>query len=132
MAGWGKALMVQAKENQNVEIVLSEAEQLREQRDRFLAFAFAASDLLLEVGDDSLIRYAVGATNQLLGGSPQEVVGQGWLDLFVEEDRPLLVSKIGNLAASSKAARFSSPLSLRCAVARAALAWGILATVMVQ
>ncbi|WP_193368917.1 EAL domain-containing protein [Pelagibius marinus] len=89
--------MVQAKEIRNVELVLSEAEQLREQRDRFLAFAFAASDLLLEVGDDSLIRYAVGATNQLLGGSPQEVVGQGWLDLFVEEDRPLLVSKIGNL-----------------------------------
>lgn len=94
--------MVQAKENRNVEIVLSEAEQLREQRDRFLAFAFAASDLLLEVGDDSLIRYAVGATNQLLGGSPQEVVGQGWLDLFVEEDRPLLVSKIGNLAAGKR------------------------------
>ncbi|MEO3427619.1 EAL domain-containing protein [Pelagibius sp. CAU 1746] len=90
--------MVQAKENRNVELVLSEAEQLREQRDRFLAFAFASSDLLLEVGDDSLIRYAVGATNQLLGGSPQEVVGQGWLDLFVEEDRPLLVAKIGNLA----------------------------------
>ncbi len=89
--------MVQPKENRNVDIVLSEAEQLREQRDRFLAFAFAGSDLLLEVGDDSLIRYAVGATNQLLGGSPQEVVGQGWLDLFVEEDRPLLVAKIGNL-----------------------------------
>lgn len=94
--------MVQPKENRDVEIVLSEAEQLREQRDRFLAFAFAASDLLLEVGDDSLIRYAVGATNQLLGGSPQEVVGQGWLDLFVEEDRPLLVSKIGNLAAGKR------------------------------
>lgn len=94
--------MVQTKENLNVDVVLSEAEQLREQRDRFLAFAFAGSDLLLEVGDDSLIRYAVGATNQLLGGSPQEVVGRGWLDLFVEEDRPLLVSKIGSLAAGKR------------------------------
>ena len=75
--------MVHAKETHNVDIVLSEAEQLREQRDRFLAFAFAASDLLLEIGDDSMIRYAVGATNQLLGGAPQEVVGKGWLDLFV-------------------------------------------------
>ena len=94
--------MVQAKETHEVDIVLSEAEQLREQRDRFLAFAFAASDLLLEIGDDSMIRYAVGATNQLLGGSPQDVVGRGWLDIFVEEDRPLLVSKVGNLAAGKR------------------------------
>lgn len=88
---------MQAKESREVDVVLSEAEQLREQRDRFLAFAFAASDLLLEIGDDSLIRYAVGATNQLLGGPPASVIGQGWLDLFVEEDRPLLVAKIGSL-----------------------------------
>jgi PAS domain-containing protein len=81
---------VQAKESREVDVVPSEAEQLREQRDRFLAFAFAASDLLLEIGDDSMIRYAVGATNQLLGGPPASVIGQGWLDLFVAEDRPLL------------------------------------------
>jgi len=89
--------MVQAKENREVDVVLSEAEQLREQRDRFLAFAFAASDLLLEIGDDSLIRYAVGATNQLLGGPPKAVIGQGWLEIFAEEDRSLLVAKIGAL-----------------------------------
>ena len=89
---------MQAKETQEVDIALTEAEQLREQRDRFLAFAFAASDLLLEVGDDSQIRYAVGATNQLLGGPPAAVIGRGWLDLFVEEDRGLLVAKIGDLA----------------------------------
>ncbi len=94
--------MVQAKESHEVDVVLSEAEQLREQRDRFLAFAFAASDLLLEVGDDSLIRYAVGATNQLLGGSPTEVIGRGWLDIFVETDRPLLVAKIGDLVAGKR------------------------------
>lgn len=90
--------MAQVKENHEVDVVLSEAEQLREQRDRFLAFAFAASDLLLEVGDDSLVRYAVGATGQLLGGTPQEIIGRGWLDLFHEDDRPLLVAKVGSLA----------------------------------
>jgi EAL domain-containing protein (putative c-di-GMP-specific phosphodiesterase class I) len=93
---------VQAKDTREVDLVLSEAEQLREQRDRFLAFAFAASDLLLEVGDDSLIRYAVGATNQLLGGPPASVIGRGWLDLFVEADRGLLVAKIGALAAGKR------------------------------
>jgi EAL domain-containing protein (putative c-di-GMP-specific phosphodiesterase class I) len=39
----------------------------------------------------------VGATNQLLGGPPASVIGQGWLDLFVEQDRSLLVAKIGSL-----------------------------------
>ena len=94
--------MAQANKDHEVDAVLSEAEQLREQRDRFLAFAFAASDLLLEVGDDSQIRYAVGATKQLLGGGPQEFIGKGWLDLFVEEDRKLLVAKVGDLAAGSR------------------------------
>lgn len=99
---WEGRSLVQAKEVRDVGIVLSEAEQLREQRDRFLAFAFASSDLLLEVGDDSLIRYAVGATNQLLGGPPASVIGQGWLELFAEEDRPLLVAKIGSLVAGKR------------------------------
>src|SRR3546814_7366330 len=96
-AGHGRAPKVQAKDSREVDIALTEAEQLREQRDRFLAFAFAASDLLLEIGDDSQIRYAVGATNQLLGGSPAAVIGRGWLDLFAAEDRPLLVAKAGEL-----------------------------------
>lgn len=88
---------MQAKDTRDADIVPTEAEQLREQRDRFLAFAFAGSDLLLEIGDDSQIRYAVGATNQLLGGPPGAVVGRGWLDLFAEEDRALLVAKVGEL-----------------------------------
>ncbi|HMA15708.1 MAG: hypothetical protein ACM35H_12405, partial [Bacteroidota bacterium] len=89
---------MRAKDSRDVDLVLTEAEQLREQRDRFLAFAFAASDLLLEIGDDSQIRYAVGATNQLLGGPPGTVIGRGWLDLFAAEDHPLLVAKVGELA----------------------------------
>jgi EAL domain-containing protein (putative c-di-GMP-specific phosphodiesterase class I) len=94
--------MVQAHKSPEIDVILSEAEQLREQRDRFLAFAFAASDLLLEIGDDSQIRYAIGATKQLLGGTPQQVIGQGWLDIFAEEDRQLLVAKVGDLSAGSR------------------------------
>lgn len=93
---------MRAKDPRDVEVALTEAEQLREQRDRFLAFAFAASDLLLEVGDDSQIRYAVGATNQLLGGPPASVIGRGWLDLFAAEDRALLVAKVGELSSGKR------------------------------
>lgn len=94
----GEMPKVPAKDPRDVEVGLTEAEQLRDQRDRFLAFAFAASDLLLEIGDDSQIRYAVGATNQLLGGPPATVVGRGWLDLFAADDRALLVAKVGELS----------------------------------
>ena len=89
---------MRARESREIDIVLTEAEQLREQRDRFLAFAFAASDLLLEIGDDSQVRYAVGATNQLLGAPPGAVIGRGWLELFAPEDRAVLVAKVGELS----------------------------------
>ena len=78
------------------------SEALRAQRDRFLAFAFAASDLLLEIDDDSLIRYALGATTQLIGGPAEDFIGTGWLDLFLPEDRPILVAKIGALSAGKR------------------------------
>src|SRR5690606_38115152 len=93
---------VRAKDSRDVDPVLTQAEQLREQRDRFLAFAFAASDLLLEIGDDSQIRYVVGATKQLLGGPPAAVIGRGWLELFAPEDHPLLVAKVGALASGKR------------------------------
>ncbi|WP_420346136.1 EAL domain-containing protein [Pelagibius sp.] len=94
--------MDQSKQKRDAEAAKPDSEPLRVQRDRFLAFAFAASDLLLEVGDDSLIRYALGATSQLLGRSPQEMIGLGWLDLFAPEDRPILVAKIGGLTAGKR------------------------------
>ena len=94
--------MGQPKEKRQAEFAGAEPDLLRAQRDRFLAFAFAASDLLLEIGDDSLIRYALGATTQLLGGPAEDFVGCGWLELFTEEDRTLLVAKIGGLNAGSR------------------------------
>ncbi|WP_299617582.1 EAL domain-containing protein [Pelagibius sp.] len=94
--------MAQVKEKREPEVSGGDVDLLREQRDRFLAFAFAASDLLLEIGDDSLIRYALGATNQLLGGTPQDVIGLGWLELFAPQERSLLVSKVGGLSAGKR------------------------------
>lgn len=94
--------MNEPKQKRQVEAPGPEPEALREQRDRFLAFAFAASDLLLEIGDDGLVRYALGATNQLIGIAPQDLIDKGWLELFVAADRPVLVSKIGNLASGKR------------------------------
>lgn len=62
-------------------------DQLRDERDRFVAFAFAAADLLLEVDSHYRIQYAAGATQALLGIDSVELIGTGALDLIAVQDR---------------------------------------------
>jgi EAL domain-containing protein (putative c-di-GMP-specific phosphodiesterase class I)/PAS domain-containing protein len=57
------------------------------ERERFVAFAFAAAELLLEVGGDGRIGFAAGATRARFGRSPEELVGTPALDLIGREDR---------------------------------------------
>jgi EAL domain-containing protein (putative c-di-GMP-specific phosphodiesterase class I)/GGDEF domain-containing protein len=63
---------------------------LKQERDRFVAFSFAAADLLFEVGSDGLIRYVYGAARALTGRDPAELVGQSWGVLFADHDRQLV------------------------------------------
>lgn len=63
-----------------------ESRQLGE-RERFVAFAFAAADLLLEVGADGRIGFAAGAARARFGCAPEELVGRPALDLIAREDR---------------------------------------------
>jgi EAL domain-containing protein (putative c-di-GMP-specific phosphodiesterase class I) len=57
------------------------------ERERFVAFAFAAADLLLEVGLDGRIRFAAGAARARLGCTPEELVGAAAVDLIAGPDR---------------------------------------------
>ena len=52
------------------------AEILRQDRDRFLGFAFAAADLLLELDGDLRIAWVGGAAHSLLGMDSAQVVGR--------------------------------------------------------
>ena len=66
-------------------------EQLREQRERFLSFSFAASDLLLEIDDQGNITYALGTIKEFTKKeTAEELVGQHWVELFVPKDRMVL------------------------------------------
>ncbi|MFP4098248.1 MAG: EAL domain-containing protein [Alphaproteobacteria bacterium] len=66
-------------------------EQLKKQRERFLSFAFAASDLLLEVDRSGKILYAIGAIKNFTGKeNAKSIKGQIWLDSFVQKDRMML------------------------------------------
>jgi len=56
-------------------------------RDRFLPFAFAAADLLVETGADGTIAWAAGAFASRFGRAAEEFLGQPVEDLVAPDDR---------------------------------------------
>ncbi len=58
------------------------------QKDRFLAFAFAAADLLIEVRPDGVITFAAGAFNARFGAPPDQFIGRHLRHLFAPADQP--------------------------------------------
>jgi EAL domain-containing protein (putative c-di-GMP-specific phosphodiesterase class I)/PAS domain-containing protein len=65
-------------------------ESLRRERDRFVALAFCAADLLLEIDAAGRITFAAGATQSLVGRPPEGLAGTPFLDLVAPVDRPLM------------------------------------------
>lgn len=66
-------------------------DKIKAQRDRFLAFSFASSDLFLEVAEDGMIAFAFGAAKSLTGIDHATLQGQDWLKLFSRRDHPALM-----------------------------------------
>lgn len=62
----------------------ADANSLRIERDRFVALAFCNADLLLELDDDGIIRFAAGAANVFLGVSAEELIGKPLRDYIAE------------------------------------------------
>jgi EAL domain-containing protein (putative c-di-GMP-specific phosphodiesterase class I) len=65
----------------------SMVEKLREQRDRFIAFAFAGADLLLELKDDQTVSYSAGAGESLYGLSDGALMGRDFGEFVYPRDR---------------------------------------------
>ncbi len=78
-------------------------------RDRFLAFAFAAADLLLEVSADGTVGFAAGAFNARFGRPPEHFVGQRLHGLFLPADQAALDLALATTALRGRLA----PLVLR-------------------
>ncbi|MFC3226915.1 EAL domain-containing protein [Marinibaculum pumilum] len=70
---------------------------LQAQRDRFLAFSFAAADLLLEVDSVDGIAYASGATMKLLGREATDLQGGSFLDTVAPTDRALVKAAVRDM-----------------------------------
>ena len=61
-------------------------ENLKTERDRFVALAFCSADLLVELDKAGVITFAAGATNVFTGRSPDELKGLRINDLVHESD----------------------------------------------
>jgi EAL domain-containing protein (putative c-di-GMP-specific phosphodiesterase class I) len=80
-------------------------------RERLLAFAFAPSDLLVEVDEDGLITFAAGAFPSRFGRAPAETLGTPVERLVAPEDRAALQAGLAHLALKGRL----RPVALRLA-----------------
>jgi EAL domain-containing protein (putative c-di-GMP-specific phosphodiesterase class I) len=70
---------------------------IKDERNRFLAFAFAAADLLIEVDAALRIRFAIGAADSLAGRSASALAGSDFLALFSPSDRAVINASVRRL-----------------------------------
>lgn len=89
---------------------------LRRERDRFLGFAFAAADALVELDAAGVVHYALGATLAVFGERSEDLLGRMLEDLAAAEDRGPLRAMLDAMAHGGRAA----PLRVRFATAGAA------------
>jgi len=87
------------------------AKDMRAERDRFVAFAFSAADLMLEVAEDGRIVYASGAAKQLLGGEPGDLAGRQLGPLIDDVDRHFLLNLLASLSIGGRI----EPVTIRLA-----------------
>ncbi len=81
------------------------------QKDRFLAFAFAASDLLVETALDGTIGFAAGAFQARLGQPSEGFSGRHLRHLFAPADQPSIELALSTIGLRGRLA----PLVLRLA-----------------
>jgi EAL domain-containing protein (putative c-di-GMP-specific phosphodiesterase class I) len=84
---------------------------VRSQRDRFVGFAFAAADLLVEVTADGRIAFVAGAAQHLYGSASENLIGASFYDLLVVADQAIARALVASLA---RGGRFV-PVTLRLA-----------------
>lgn len=67
----------------------------KEQRDKFLAFAFAGADLLIEADAKGVITFAAGAAKGFTGSTDTALTGKDFGEIFAPRDRGLVMTLRG-------------------------------------
>jgi EAL domain-containing protein (putative c-di-GMP-specific phosphodiesterase class I)/GGDEF domain-containing protein len=78
------------------------APDLRQERDRYVAFAFASADLLLELDADGQVREAMGASFTVCGRGAEKIVDRDLAELFIAPDRGVLSRLLARLPQESR------------------------------
>lgn len=84
--------------------------QLRQERDRFLAFAFCRADLLLELTAEHEIVFASGACRSVFGLSADDMTGHRLLDFVMEQDQPLVNATLAGMTGGAR----PEPINICC------------------
>jgi len=78
-------------------MVATITERLREDRDRFVGFAFANADLLLELDSDSRIQWAGGAVKSMLNLDADSLISRPLTKILTVHDSALLMAALREL-----------------------------------
>ncbi|MCK6419279.1 MAG: EAL domain-containing protein, partial [Alphaproteobacteria bacterium] len=79
------------------------SDDIKIQRDRFLAFAFASADLFIEVSIEGKVCFALGATKSLTGKDEKGIMGRSWLELFAVHEQARMQSFYENCKTGKRA-----------------------------
>ncbi|MDB5362366.1 MAG: putative rane protein YjcC [Rhodospirillales bacterium] len=85
--------------------------EIRADRDRFVAFAFAAADLLIELDAKRRIVFATGAAQSLIGVSAANLAGRHFIDLFPAAERGFATRVLDGLSDAERIEPVSIPLA---------------------
>ena len=77
-------------------------EPLKRERDRFVALAFCAADVLIEADAECEIVYAAGATVGVTGYSGDQLIGDSLLEIIAPDDRPILRELIRGMTVGNR------------------------------
>lgn len=81
---------------------MSKDNEIKSQRDRFLAFSFAAADFLIEIDPSGKITFSSGATKHLTGKADNNLLQTDYRELFMPNDNSLLTTMQGSAQAGVK------------------------------
>jgi EAL domain-containing protein (putative c-di-GMP-specific phosphodiesterase class I)/GGDEF domain-containing protein len=77
-------------------------ESLRRERDRFVALAFCAADILIEINSEQKISFAAGATQSLVGAEPEALMGTDFANLIHPEKQLLVQELLANMSPGTR------------------------------
>lgn len=89
---------------------LPSVKQLRQERDRFLAFAFCRADLLLELTKERKIVFASGACRSVFGLNAEELTGRDLLQFIARQDHPVITEMLAGMTGGIR----PEPINITC------------------